>query len=117
MHPSSPELRQPDRPDPSFLRGAQRRPKHLPNLPHSSQAGAERYCTTPSGMTSPIIDQALDEWNALVRRERNPANRVRTYSPGEDGSPPPSSERRYHSCPPELREEICDWFYRVVDHQ
>jgi len=66
------------------------------------------------------VDQAIDEWNALIKREENAAYRVQTSSPlspmegkEEDRSSDMTIRR---SCPSHVREDICEWCYQVVDH-
>jgi len=83
------------------------------------------------------IDQVFDEWKALVQREGKDAYRVGPSSSSlslsssssslecddnqDDGHQQPSNinnnnNRPFQSCPKELREMICDWCYRVIDH-
>lgn len=63
-----------------------------------------------------LLDQAIDQWNALVGREE--AYKVRPQQPSSpsrrqaDGQPSPT----HHSCPPAWREKICEWCFQVVDH-
>lgn len=71
-----------------------------------------------------LIEEAIEEWNALAKREENAAYRIQASRRSATGATMPpmedreddSSDTAFQSCPSELREEICEWFYRVVDH-
>jgi len=66
-------------------------------------------------MTSLIMDEALEQWDALIEREdayklqQPPSSSLE----GQDRQP---AEAREHACPPVWREKICEWCYQVVDH-
>mmetsp|Transcript_22898 Transcript_22898/g.41084 ORF Transcript_22898/g.41084 Transcript_22898/m.41084 type:complete len:283 (+) Transcript_22898:51-899(+) len=75
-----------------------------------------------------LVDEALDQWNALAEREENIANKIQPPSSseqqeGQEGQTHqrhPSIARKnkniIHSCPTVWREKICEWCYQVVDH-
>lgn len=67
------------------------------------------------------FDQVFDEWNSLVHREENAAYKIQTSchtssSSFEYDNQDGSSNRTFQYCPTALREDICDWCYRVIDH-
>lgn len=53
---------------------------------------------------SPFNHQVFEEWKALMHREKSSIYQVNTLS---------CTSR---PCHPALREELCDWFYRLIDH-
>mmetsp|Transcript_24482 Transcript_24482/g.51279 ORF Transcript_24482/g.51279 Transcript_24482/m.51279 type:complete len:279 (+) Transcript_24482:363-1199(+) len=66
-------------------------------------------------MTSLLMDEALEQWDALVEREDAYKLQQPPSLPLErqDGQ---TVEAREHACPPVWREKICEWCYQVIDH-
>ena len=50
-------------------------------------------------------EQAFDEWSTLVEREESAAYNVEL-----------NNDNGIQICSTEMREDICDWCYKLVDH-
>lgn len=74
---------------------------------------------------SESFEEVFDKWASLMEGELKAAYRVQapcharsslSSSPTENNNQNQPSKRIFQSCPTELRVEICEWCYRVIDH-
>ena len=63
------------------------------------------------------LKQVTEEWNALVQREECAAYRApASHDPVEPINWGQTPDRILEICPADLREDICEWCYRVTDY-
>ena len=81
-------------------------------IEHNVHLEKEVMASTKVNISS---EQVLDEWNSLVQREENVAYKVQVSCQTMEYNQGTCSDKIFQYCPSELREEICDWCYRVID--